>query len=197
MRLWVNGQPLIDNWTVHGPEADSGTITLEEGHRYEITLEYFQGGGLAWMQLLWSGPGVTQQSIPQNQLYPALVPPQLSSPAQYALLSSRDVPLNWQGFDPTQTYQLRLSQDPDPDAERWLSDAQVSGAASPFTVTVPDDGIYYWHMRTLTSLSPEEGSYWTTRLFVVDTQAPAASYISPDVPSYYSSDLISGSGQCK
>ena len=28
VRLWVNGQEIINNWTYHGPATDTGTITL-------------------------------------------------------------------------------------------------------------------------------------------------------------------------
>jgi hypothetical protein len=71
VRLWVGGQPVIDNWTLHSATTDSGTISLNSGRKYDIRLEYFQGGGEATIKLSWSEPG--QQSpeiIPQSQLFP-------------------------------------------------------------------------------------------------------------------------------
>ncbi|MFO8006741.1 MAG: PA14 domain-containing protein, partial [Candidatus Brocadiia bacterium] len=35
VRLWVNGQSVIDNWTDHGPTYDSGTIALSAGTKYD------------------------------------------------------------------------------------------------------------------------------------------------------------------
>lgn len=53
VRLWVNGKPLIDDWTGHGATEDKGTITLQAGHKYPIRLEYFQGSGGGVIRLSW------------------------------------------------------------------------------------------------------------------------------------------------
>jgi hypothetical protein len=71
VRLWVDGQLLIDNWTVHGTEEDSGSLPLQAGEWYDIRLEYFEGGGEARMSLEWSSPSTTQSVIPTFALrYP-------------------------------------------------------------------------------------------------------------------------------
>ena len=75
VRLWVNGQPLINNWTDHGPTNDSGTLTLTAGQKYEIKLEYYERGGGATMRLQWAYAGQAQQAIPQSQLFPAVSVP--------------------------------------------------------------------------------------------------------------------------
>ena len=69
VQLWVNGQQLIDDWTYHGGTWDYGSITLQAGQFYTITLQYFQGGGGSDTYLEWSYPGQDQQVIPQSQLY--------------------------------------------------------------------------------------------------------------------------------
>ncbi|MGD0541215.1 MAG: PA14 domain-containing protein [Tepidisphaeraceae bacterium] len=56
VRLWVNGQELINHWTDHSEAQDSGTITLTAGQRYNIEMDYYQDGGGAIAQLLWSTP---------------------------------------------------------------------------------------------------------------------------------------------
>jgi len=66
VRLWVNGQKLIDNWTDHGSTPDQGTIPLEAGKFYDLRLEYYQNGGGAVIQLEWSGPSLPQQTIPKD-----------------------------------------------------------------------------------------------------------------------------------
>jgi hypothetical protein len=45
IRLWVNGQQLINNWTNHGPTENSGSIALVAGQKYEIKLEYYEATG--------------------------------------------------------------------------------------------------------------------------------------------------------
>jgi alpha-L-fucosidase len=70
VRLWVNGQLIIDNTTPHGPATDRGTIDLRAGQRYSIQLEHTEQGGEASMKLIWSSPNTPQQVIPKNRLYP-------------------------------------------------------------------------------------------------------------------------------
>jgi hypothetical protein len=80
IRLWVNDQLLIDQWTAHGAKEDSGTIELEAGRKYPIWLEYFQGAGdsvcrLYWSSDYWSSGDPVKTLIPQSQLYSAEVQP--------------------------------------------------------------------------------------------------------------------------
>ena len=69
VRLWVNGQQLINNWTWHSASEDSGTITLVAGQTYDIKLDYFQNTGSTVSQLSWSSLSQTKGIIPQSQLY--------------------------------------------------------------------------------------------------------------------------------
>jgi regulation of enolase protein 1 (concanavalin A-like superfamily) len=73
VRLWVNGQQLINNWTQHGVTEDSATIALQAGRPYEIKMEYYEAGGGAVSKLLWSSPSRSKQVIPPSALRPALV----------------------------------------------------------------------------------------------------------------------------
>jgi predicted phage baseplate assembly protein len=71
VRLWVDRQLIIDNWTDHGQtENPSFPIRLTAGQKYDIKLEYYERGGAATIRLAWSGPGVLKQIIPQSRLYP-------------------------------------------------------------------------------------------------------------------------------
>lgn len=70
VRLWVNGQLLIDDWTYHAPTVDSGTITLTAGQKVSIEMDFFQGYGGSMAQLYWANwIQQTPQIIPQSQLY--------------------------------------------------------------------------------------------------------------------------------
>ena len=70
VRLWVNNQLLINNWTDHGATENSGSITLTAGKKYDIKLEYYENGGAATIKLSWAPPGQAKQIIPQQRLYP-------------------------------------------------------------------------------------------------------------------------------
>lgn len=68
VRLWVNNQLIINNWTDHAPTENSATITLTAGQKYDIRMEFYENGGGAVAKLLWSSPSQVKQAIPQSQL---------------------------------------------------------------------------------------------------------------------------------
>jgi uncharacterized protein YjdB len=68
-RLWVNGKQLVNNWIVQGENPKTGTITLTEGVKYNIKMEYYENDGGAAARLRWSSPSQTYEIIPQEQLY--------------------------------------------------------------------------------------------------------------------------------
>ncbi len=76
VRLWVNGQMLVNEWADQGPTTWSGTITLVAQQRYNIQMDYYQDTGGAQAQLFWSSPSTGPMTIiPQTQLYPVTNPP--------------------------------------------------------------------------------------------------------------------------
>jgi glutamine amidotransferase-like uncharacterized protein len=68
VRLWVNGQLIVNNWTDHAPVQNKGIIALEAGKTYPIKMEYYERGGGAVARLLWSSASVTKQVIPTERL---------------------------------------------------------------------------------------------------------------------------------
>jgi len=70
VRLWVNNQLLINNWTNHGVTENSGSISLTAGKKYDIRLEFYENTGAAVITLSWLPPGQSKQIIPQARLYP-------------------------------------------------------------------------------------------------------------------------------
>jgi serine/threonine-protein kinase len=71
VKLIINNQPVVENWTNHSATTNSGPITLLAGQRYAITVEYFQGVGAAVIQLFWQSESQAQQIVPQSQLFPS------------------------------------------------------------------------------------------------------------------------------
>ena len=71
VRLWVNGQLIVSNWTDHAAVENSGTIALTGGQRYDIRMEFYERGGAATARLLWSSPSTPKAVVPTARLFPA------------------------------------------------------------------------------------------------------------------------------
>jgi len=65
--LHINGQKVVDNDGVHGPEERNGRIQLTEG-KHLIRIEYFDAGGGQELQVHWQGPGIDKQPIAAHSL---------------------------------------------------------------------------------------------------------------------------------
>ena len=85
VRLSVNGQKVIDNWTDHAPTSNSGTISLIAGQKYDLTMEFYENGGGATAKLAWSSARQPQQIVPQSQLYPNATTPPTLKPALFVV----------------------------------------------------------------------------------------------------------------
>lgn len=68
VRLWVDNQPVLDDWTMHPATRVEGTLELAAGF-VPIRLEYFEGAVTAGITLTWRPPGASaDQVIPQADL---------------------------------------------------------------------------------------------------------------------------------
>lgn len=57
VRLYVDGNLVINNWTDHAVTTDtSGSVTLNAGQIYPVVLEFYENGGLAEIRLQWQTP---------------------------------------------------------------------------------------------------------------------------------------------
>jgi hypothetical protein len=70
VRLWIGDKKLIDRWQEKGRSEDSGSVTLEAGKRYDITMEFYQNQGGALAQLFWENPEQPREIVPSSQLFP-------------------------------------------------------------------------------------------------------------------------------
>ncbi len=75
VRLWINGQELVNGWVDEGATTYQGSIALNAQQLYTITMEYYEHTGGAVAQLAWSSPSTAQAILPQTQLYPYTNPP--------------------------------------------------------------------------------------------------------------------------
>ncbi len=148
VRVWVDGQLLINNWTGHAVVADTtAPLAWVAGQRHAITVEYQELGGLSTAQLRWQTPGAGGfATVPVDRLYPAASGTGLAG-AYFAnpTLQGAPVALRTEAVDfqwpaaPT-----GAAVPADGFSVRWsgLIEAPVSGGYA--LQTVSDDGIRLW-----------------------------------------------------
>jgi hypothetical protein len=68
VRLWVDGQQLVDNWTDHENTENSGNIDIVAGQTYSVVMEYYDNDGFAVAELRWSSPRTPKDFVPQGAL---------------------------------------------------------------------------------------------------------------------------------
>jgi glucose/arabinose dehydrogenase len=78
VRLFVNGQQIINRFVDQAATEVSGTINLQAGQKYDIRLEYYENRGRAVSKLSWSSQSQQKQIIPQSQLYLPFIPPTIA-----------------------------------------------------------------------------------------------------------------------
>jgi len=138
VRLWVNGQLLINNWTAHSPTTNSGTLSLTGTQKYDLLLEYFERTGDATAKLYWStaSGSIGFEPVPTTQLYPATgaVVPALT----YALEQGTNLVFNW---------------GPGSANLVWASNVEgpytnvIYGVTSPWTVTVDPASARFFRLQ--------------------------------------------------
>ncbi|HEY3782093.1 MAG TPA: PA14 domain-containing protein [Fimbriimonadaceae bacterium] len=70
VRLYVNGQLLIDNWTNHADSEDVCAVQMEAGKDYAMRLEYYEANGLTGqvIKLYWESPSQVKEYVPERCL---------------------------------------------------------------------------------------------------------------------------------
>lgn len=68
-KLYVDGKPVVDNDGDHGVVTANGRVDLKPG-KHAIRVEWFNGGGGAWLGAYFEGPGIPRQFIDPNLLTP-------------------------------------------------------------------------------------------------------------------------------
>jgi len=159
VRLWVNGNQLVDHWSDHGATQDQGTIDLVSGQKYSIKVEYYQHAGNATAQLSWAANDIVKQIIPQSQLYADGIPSPVPAPvpaigngdgltAQYfndktlgtIALTRIDPTVNfdWQRGSPSSVVNA------DNFSARWTGQVQAKYSEAYTFSTTSDDGVRLW-----------------------------------------------------
>lgn len=73
VRLWVNGQKLVDAWVDQGATEYKGELKLEAGQSYDVVMEYYENSGFAVAKLAWSVDGAEKKIVPTSALTPKVI----------------------------------------------------------------------------------------------------------------------------
>jgi len=173
IRLYVNGQLIINNWTDHGDTHDSGDIALAAGRQYEIILEYYENGGGAICELSWESPTIARQAIPSQYLSVERPFPRSPDPADGAVLRDTWVTFAWASGDYAASHDVYLGENYDDVAAGTGDTFQGNQTDNYFTIGFPGfpypDGLvpgttYYWRIVEVDESNPDspwEGPVWS------------------------------------
>jgi hypothetical protein len=178
IRVWLNGELIIDDWADHDrTETSSDPVQLVAGQRYLIVVEGYENGGEAEWQLYWQSPSMQRQLVPQNVLYPAIkaqdYPASNPIPADGAVLRDTWISMEWTAGPAAVSHDVYLSDDYDavaagsPDAFR--GNQAATNLVVGFTGFPYPDGLtigttYYWRIDEINDLNPDspwEGPVWS------------------------------------
>jgi hypothetical protein len=185
IRLYVNGQLIINNWSDHGDTHDSGDIALKAGQKFEIILEWYENGGGAICELSWESPTIAREAIPSQYLSVERPFPRRPDPADGAILRDTWVTSSWASGDFAASHDVYLGENYDDVAAGTGDTFQGNQADTYFTIGFPGfpypDGLvpgttYYWRIVEVDESNPEspwEGAVWSFSI------APKSAF-SPD-----------------
>jgi len=69
-RVFIDGQPVVDNGGLHGMEEKSGEVELKAGD-HDLKVDFFENNAGAGCRFRWSGPAVEKQIVPESVLFHA------------------------------------------------------------------------------------------------------------------------------
>lgn len=151
VRLWINNQLVISNWSTHTATENSGSISLAAAQSYDLMMEYFNSGDVGTAVLMWQPPGGTKEIIPARQLAPT----QNNQPPVLGLISNRvaqagqQITFNASAVDAdgdTLTYSLDAGAPvgaaihPANGSFSWTASNSLPAGNYTFTVRVNDNG---------------------------------------------------------
>jgi len=72
LRMWIDGNLVVDNWTAHAATVTDTTPTMNlvKNRRYSVTIEMYDLAGAGVARLYWKRPADTAFSaVPKKRLY--------------------------------------------------------------------------------------------------------------------------------
>jgi len=170
VRLWVNDQLVVDNWTEHRAVENSGTIELVAG-KYSLVMEYFEYDLAAAAQLRWQGPKTSKQVVPQAALS---LPVKASSanPSNGAIGVKQTPTLKWGAGEAAASHQVYFGTNKDAVKDADTGSPEYKGTRDLGSERYDPgkldwDTTYYWRIDEVNNVNPD--SPWTGNLWSFTT----------------------------
>ena len=193
VRLYVDGQLLVDRWADRSVIENKGSIDLIAGNTYSLVMEYYENIGAAVAELRWSSPRTPKQLIPQAAL---ALPVKASSPIPRS--GSVDVKqttiLTWGAGDSAASHEVYFGTDEEAVRNATKTSPEYKGTkalgSESYDPGKLECGItYYWRVDEINPAnadSPWIGNVWrftTSDFLIVDD---FESYNAADNQIWYS-----------
>jgi hypothetical protein len=176
VRLYVDGQLLVDRWVDRSVTENRGTIDLIAGNTYSLVMEYYENTGGASAELRWSSPRTPKQLIPQAAL---ALPVKASSPSPRG--GSVDVrqttDLSWGPGDSAASHEVYFGTDEEAvrnatNASPEYKGSKTLGNESYDPGKLEWEATYYWRVDEINTGNPDSpwvGNVWsfTTAGFLI------------------------------
>lgn len=155
VRLWVDGELLIDKWFDQTSAEWVSDIALTANTDYDIRLEYYSNTGNASVKLYWSSPSQPKQIVPQSRL--SETPPLISAGKPATAQSNESGHGPAYGNDADASNASYWSAYPYP--QWWQVDLGANYEIRQIKIRNYVDGTRYYRYEIQTSL---DGASWTT-----------------------------------
>ena len=176
VRLWIDGQQIVNNWTDHGTVENRGTIDLTAGSTYSLVMEYYENGGGAVAELRWSSPSTTKELIPQAALSLPVKASQ-ANPSNNAVDVSQRATLSWSAGEAAASHQVYFGTDMDAVRNADTSSPENKGSRQLGSESYDPgqlewDTTYYWRVDEIEDGGTiQTGNVWsftTANFLIVD-----------------------------
>lgn len=156
IRVWVNGQQVINNWVEQAPQTASGEVSLSGGN-YPIQVEYFDSVGGAQVLVSWTQVTSNPTPAPSNPTAATgtVVSPMLNvrrGPGfEFGVITqlSRGTAVNLLGYRTADNHWVMINYN---GAQAW-----VSGKPAYLSTNVPVSNLAVWQGSTPTPGTPTTG----------------------------------------
>jgi hypothetical protein len=190
VRLWVDGQQLVNNWTNHGNTENSGNIDLVAGQTYSIVMEHYDDTGSAVAELRWSSPRTPKQIIPQAALS-LPVKASRANPSNGAVDIRQTTVLSWSAGEAAASHDVYFGTDGDAVKNADTSSTEYKGnqdldSESYDPGTLEWDTTYYWRIDEIEDAGAiQKGNVWsfTTANFLIVDDMESYNDLDPDDPA--------------
>jgi len=168
VRLWVDGQQLVDAWIDQGATEYSGKVDMVAGNTYSLQMEMYENGGDAVAELRWSSLHTPKQIIPQA----ALSPPVKASgpnPGNGATGVSLTPVLTWNAGDFAASHDVYFGTEADAVRNATKTSPEYKGSKTLGTESYNPGKLawyttYYWRVDEVNTVHPDSpwvGNVWS------------------------------------